>query len=121
MDDRIAQIKDELETHGIRKDGISLYLVDAYAFQAGHEPLDPMPPNYVLSRTNFAQKHAAIQKEIDDAAYDPTGTNCRLKNARTKLYLLCHFKVVEPKAYYGTVGPLIVELMELLEKRAMGC
>ena len=121
MDDRIAQIQEQLETHGIKREAISLYLVDAYAFQAGHEPQDPMLPNDVLSRANFAQKHAAIQKEIADVAYDPASTNCRLKNARTKLYLLCHFKVVEPKAYYGVVGPMLIELAELLERRAMGC
>ena len=121
MDDRIAELKAQLEARGILENNIHLYLVDAYAFKMGHQPANPVLPATVLTKADIARRHAAIMQQVQQAevAYDPNSENFYLMLAYSKLYALYHDRVVEAKDFYGEVGPLLDELMELLRKRAM--
>jgi hypothetical protein len=121
MDDRIAELKAQLEARGILENNIHLYLVDAYGFKMGHQPVNPVLPATVLTKADIARRHAAIMQQVQQAevAYDPNSENFYLMLAYSKLYALYHDRVVEAKDFYGEVGPLLDELMELLRKRAM--
>jgi hypothetical protein len=122
MDDRIAELKAQLEARGILENNIHLYLVDAYAFKMGQEPVNPVLPATVSTKADIARRHAALMQQIQKAevAYDPRCENFDLMLAYSKLYALYHDRVVDAKDFYAEVGPLLDELMELLRKRAMG-
>ena len=121
MDDRIAELKAQLEARGILENNIHLYLVDAYAFKMGHQPVNPVLPATVLTKADIARRHAAIMQQVQQAevAYDPNSENFYLMLAYSKLYALYHDRVVEAKDFYAEVGPMLDELMELLRKRAL--
>jgi hypothetical protein len=121
MDDRIEELKAQLKSRGILENNIHLYLVDAYAFKAGHEPVNPVLPATVSTKADIAKRHAAIMQEIEkaQAAFDPKCENFDLMLAYSRLYALYHDRVVEAKDFYAEVGPLLDELMELLRKRAL--
>lgn len=121
MDERIAELKAQLESKGILENNIHLYLVDAYAFKMGREPLNPVLPATVVTKTEVAKRHAAIMLDIEKAkaAFDPKFENFDLMLAYSRLWALYHDRVVEAKDFYGEVGPLLDELMELLRKRAL--
>jgi len=121
IDERIAELKAQLKSRGILENNIHLYLVDAYAFKAGHEPLNPVLPAAVSTKTHIARRHSAIMLEIEkaQAAFNPKCENFDLMLAYSKLYALYHDRVVEAKDFYAEVGPMLDELMELLRKRAL--
>ena len=121
MDERIAELKAQLQSRGVLENNIHLYLVDAYAFKMGHEPVNPVLPATVLTKADKAKRHTAIMREIKkaQAAFNPNCENFDLMLAYSKLYALYHDRMVEAKDFYAEVGPLLDELMGLLERRAL--
>ena len=121
MDERIAELKAQLKSLGILENNIHLYLVDAYAFKMGHQPVNPVLPATVLSKADKARRHTAIMREIKKAkaAFNPNCENFDLMLAYSKLYALYHDREVDVRDFYAEVGPMLDELMELLKKRAL--
>jgi hypothetical protein len=121
MDERIAELKAQLKSRGILENNIHLYLVDAYAFKMGHQPVNPVLPATVLSKADKARRHTAIMREIKkaQAAFNPNCENFDLMLAYSKLYSLYHDREVDARDFYAEVGPMLDELMELLKTRAL--
>jgi len=67
MDDRIAELKAQLEARGVLENTVHLYLVDAYGFKMGHQPVNPVLPATVSTKADIARRHAAIMREIEKA------------------------------------------------------
>lgn len=118
--ERIAEILHELGSHNITERYLGLYYSTLLEYRRGRDPEKlPLPMNY-MSITNFLAEKEKHLSEINKAKENKKLTMFLSATVDYQdLYELYNRKIVDPKSYFETIGPLLDELMKLLEERAL--
>jgi hypothetical protein len=118
MDERIAEIMCTLKCHNIPENKMGVFCATWLAFKRGDSHDNLTLPDNVISTVEFTQRKKDYMNDILKVRGNRSepwyGAICSYQ----ALYELYQNKVVNVDAFYGTVGPLLDELMELLERRA---
>ena len=116
---RITEILHELGSHGITERYIGLFCSTILEYRRGRDPEKlPLPENHISTTKFLAQKEIHLGEIAKVKADSKLPFHSTIVDYQ-ELYQLYNRKIVDPKAFYEMIGPLLDELMELLEKRAL--
>lgn len=116
---RITEILHELGSHNIPERFLGLFYGTLLEFRRGRDPEKlPLPENHISTTKFLAEKEIHLG-EIAKAKENPKVLFLGATVDYQELYQLYNRKIVDPKSFYEMIGPLLDELMELLEERAL--
>ena len=106
--ERIAEILHELGSHNITERYLGLYYSTLLEYRRGRDPEKlPLPMNY-MSITNFLAEKEKHLSEINKAKENKKLTMFLSATVDYQdLYELYNRKIVDPKSYFETIGPLL--------------
>lgn len=118
MDERIAEIMHTLGCHNITDKNMGLFCASWLAYKRGDSHSDLTLPDKFISTVDFERRKDNYMSDISKVSANRSEPYYAAIISYQVLYELYQYKVVDINVFYGTVGPLLDELMCLLDRRA---